>query len=263
MDQEQAVAANDFDAGYEGLDTLTETPAAEPEAAQEVVEPPKLAAITEEDYQKLKAELAEVGQIKANYGKTFDKAFGKIGVIEQSLNERLNAKPANVKFSPDAFKRLANNFPELSEALAEDLNEALQTQIQVTGNSQLDQSQIDQLVNQRLGSAITEIQTKVEQATETKLLTRQHRDWKEIVAKDEFKQWVTTQPHDFQKELADSWDSQFIGDAIDKFKARKPAVKAPQNTRQRRIEAAVMPRGTGGTSASTSELDEFESGYSS
>ena len=110
----------------------------------------------------------------------------------------------------------------------------------------------------------------VEQKFELRLLSKDHPDWKQIDADPAFAQWVAAQPDEFKQTLAQasqSYDSAVVSNAMTMFKQSRKAAPAPRRTDpatawKSRTEAAVTPRGTGGTAAGDS-TDPFLSGFNS
>lgn len=258
VEETQEQANSDFEGGFEG-NAQTTTPAAdaleapveEPVDAEPVAaEKPKLAEITEAQFQQLMSKASEVDQIKAESKRQIDTLAGHLGGMKQLVE---GLKTQRQQLTPGKLSRLTAEFPELGKLLEEDLGEAL------AGGQTLDPGEIDKRAQAIVSSELPKIAAQFE----TKLLRTYHRDWVEVVRSPEFAAWELTLPPEEQAQLKSSNDGEYIADKITQFKAAK-TVKAPAptpSTRQRRLEAAVAPKGTGGHAPAASELDEFNAGF--
>lgn len=247
---------DDFSAGFDN--TPTERPVVE-DHAEEVAEAdpaPKMAQITEEQYKQLLDRAASIDQIKAQQDKGLSTAFGKIGGIERVLSQIQSG--VSIDVSEDDFEEMRKDFPELAAMQVNGLKKVL-SKIR-PGVSNFDPAQIESIVQQRMSPVVDGITERVERLVGEKLLTKTHKDWKEITANDEFKQWFFSQPAEYQSTVGNSFDPDVVGQAIDTFKASKQKAIAA-STRQKRIEASVTPRGTGGHQPSRSEDDDFNAGF--
>lgn len=273
----------DFSAGFNDdapKPTATPDTGAEDKTGEEVVIPddsgeakatppaetPEYVQLTKADHEKLLALVGEVPAIKAENKRLFDTAFGKLGGMQQ-LVEQLKtstAAGAAVTVTKEDFAELAEAYPELAELQLKGLNAALSKMKAVgTGGAEAPPP-ID------TAGIATSVEQRVEQKLELKRFARKHPDWKEVVDSADFKAWIAAQPADVQKGYQESWDSDVTIPILDSFKAtRKPAKQdAPDtsavSTRQQRLSSAVPPRGTGGHGQQQpSEDDEFLSGFNS
>lgn len=263
MDPEDAVAEVDagddgFDDGFNNVATPpTETPeteAAEKPEAQPAIE---YAQLTKAELDELKTRAALIEEMRATQDKSFGTAFGKIGGIERRLQEIAAAPSVEVQQADiDALK---DDFPALATALEKVKN------LRSLGGG-VDHAKIDEMVQERLAPALSSIGTTVEQAVEKRLLSREHPDWQPVTQSEGFLNWAGKQPVEFQKTLADSWDSTFIGKAITDFKkSTKPApTPAPAadtgSARRSRLSAAVTPKGSGNAAPADTDSD-FDAGF--
>ena len=244
--QEVEVAVDDeaFAAGFSearGDEPPASEPAPEPVQAEEQAEQPAVEAEPEpEPQQNLIAGMTEdqlrAAILKANevdhLKSQLDKAFGKVGEVNRTLMQL--QQRSSVNLDKAKFKRLSEEFPEIAEMLASDLNDALG---EVGGQSPaVDPEQFEKVVDERL--------IAMQQAQERRFLSRMHRDWESVVTSDEFKLWQQNvlPPEDAQV-LATSWDSDFISDKLDEFKAWRSKATAAKENKQKRLEQAVTPRG--------------------
>jgi len=188
--------------------------------------------------------------LEAQLGKVHDKAFGKIGELQQKIEQ---VRTAGVGLSPRAKERLAEEFPELAEMLFEGAGEL--------GNvaPQIQTPNFDELVESKVSTR----QEEMRQSLEKRLLSRDHKDWQQIVVNDGFKGWVSTLPPEDQQQLASTWDADFVSSKITDYKAwmsaqskafEVDASKAHEKTK--RLEAALTPRGVQRNGPSYDDDDE-------
>jgi len=250
---------DDFAAGYadDADDVPTETPEPEEAPAAEP-EPPKLRALTEDEYNSLKASIDSVTGLKSSLDKQFGTAFGKIGGIERVIQQIQTQTPAGEvpQITDDDLEELKSDYPDLTSGIAKGLNRVL-SKMRGTGSAeQAPPVDVDRLRQ--------EISTQLEQKMETKSVARAHADFKEVFASDDFHEWRAKLPDDARQELADTWDSDLINRRLTEYKeSKKPKEPAtPQrNTRKELLAAAVAPRGSSGHTRAKEEVDDFADGY--
>ena len=225
-------------AGFASLfnDGPTETPAGneqtqtpEPaEAAQEPAPPPKLAQITEDQYADLLARAAAVDELKAGLDKKVDTAFGKIGEINRLIASLQQSTPAGeaISLNDDDLAELSSEFPEIAAMTAKGLNRVL-SRLKGTGGTSPD---IESIVQQRLAPVMEALPTRVEAMVSEKLLAKEHGDWRAIVGKPdektEYREWLSTQPAEYQKTVSETYDSVVIGESLTRFKAEQAKAQA-------------------------------------
>lgn len=222
-----------FNASSEGL---TETPAqhdevkAEPEAP---IEPAiEYAQITKAEYADLLAKAASV-----------DKAFGKIGRIEQSLGQM--QQPGGIEITDDDFSELRQEFPELAELQTKGLNKIF---------SKLKSgapANIDQMVTERSDNLRREL-------VDAQLDEIVKGDWIAEVNSEKYVAWIGSQPNEV-KALADSPSVRDASRLLRMYTATKSTPVQQVSSRKQQLAAAVTPRGTGGyeNQHSSSEEDAF------
>lgn len=251
-------------------DTLTEpqneTTPVEPDAPatpEPEVEPPpvKMAEITDEAFQELLKKATKIDQIEAAFAQRFDGIGGKLGVLQQVLNElKTGSAGKKAEISRDDLKELLEEFPEFGERAIVGLNRAL-AKVHVGGGSA-------GLTKEEVG----EIVAQAEVDRETRRLTKKHSDWKEVIGPhpttlkagepmSAYHQWLLTQPKAYQDTLNNSVDSDEIGESIVKFKeaTKKPAPvtpKPPATGRAAELRRAIQPSGTGGPAATSKDTDD-------
>lgn len=285
MDEMQA--QDELNAGYDDqVPVKTETPTPEPEVHnqdnQQVA--PKYAQITEEQLNDLLATKARLEHFEQSSKQTLDKISGHTGSMKQAI-EKLQSQTKNgkpVEITEEDVADIAAEFPELGKLQLKMLQKVVGKLHGTAGNNAepeakadmqqqpaFTQEQLDQMVNDRLAASLPGVQERIERQFEAKTLARSHPDWKEVVghpdispdaneSNNDFRKWLATQP-ELKAKLNDSWDADEIGKAITAFKASANK----ENTRKKRLEAAVVPRGTGDHGQASQAIDEMEAGYSS
>ncbi len=265
---EQAVDAHDeadgdFDAGFEGLEQTT-TPAnglekpdqvnqESPLAADEALQSPKLAQITEEQFQALMRKADEVDQIRSDSKRQIDTLAGHLGGMKQLVD---SLKQQRGPLTAGQLKRVSQDYPELAKALQEDLRE-----FGGASGQPFDMAE----VARRAQAIVAQELPKELVKQEVKILRLYHRDWVDVVRSQDFSDWSRTLSPADQQRLAGN-DGEFIADKISEFKARPKPQAAKQksvayNTRQRRLEVAVSPKGAGGHAPASAAEDDFEAGF--
>lgn len=235
--------------------TETEQPAAEPEPKEaKEPEPPKLAQITEAQFNELMAKANQFDESR----RQIDTLSGHIGGLKQVIE---GIKQQRKTLAPGQLKRLGAEFPELAQALQEDLSDFAAVP------AAIDPEEVGRRVKAEIEPLKQEVQIEI--------LSLRHSDWQEVTSSTEFQQWKATLPQDTRTALDNSWDARFIAGKLTEFKAAKAAKdeaarKAAEaskrqqtDTRQKRLEAAVQPRGTGGSASNTKAVDDFSAGWDS
>jgi len=176
--------------------------------------------------EELKIHLAEIPKLR----KQLDTVHGKFGqrFADQSKQiEALRNRPtatAASKLSPDAFKRLKEEFPELGSLLAEELESAM-----VPGGPAFDPTVLQEQVEQ----SMTAYEKKV-QAKSMKRLVKKFPDWEQTAGytqdeatgfstwnNPEFGEWVTKQPIEVQQEITTTDDPLDLLDHLNDFEKFK------------------------------------------
>lgn len=251
-----------LNAGYSGLDVPTPPPVIVEEVKEEpVIEAPKLAQITEQQFQELLTKANAIDEIKANSKREIDRLSGTLGNKIQQLTDRQNVQPVKVNLTSESLKRLSAAYPDLSSDLAADLSEALQGQL-IAQNPGIDQTTLDKLVTERLGPQLEQIQSKMAERLLDIEMKSFHRDWRKVVISKEFDQWAATLPQEEREKILQSDDPEIVGDAITQYKKSLEPVPVKQTTRQKRIETNINPKGVGGHADIQGEIDYMEAGYS-
>ena len=259
---------SDFEGGFneEPVDTAEKPKEQEPEQVAEEIkqEVAKYAQLTEEELITLRERAALAAELKVASEKQFGTAFGKMGGLERKLNELAEQFKGSgpVDITEIELEALSRDYPDLASAIAKDLSKVLS---KARGNSpaQINPDQLEQLVQMRVAPALQEAETRIEQKMEMKALKKVVPDWESVVTGQTFKEWLGRQPQDYQKQVNDSWDADFVASAISNFKsntAPQPK-KEVSNARSKQLAAAVQPRGAAGHVPSSSVEDDFEDGF--
>lgn len=254
--QDEAAFNAGFDDGEQTTtpDTTTVEAGAEPEPTPKEPEPPKLAQITEEQFQSLMKAASDVDEIRRDSKSKIDALSGHIGGLKQKLEQLQQGRS---KMTPGQLKRVNAEFPELGKLLEEDLGETF------TGGSQIDPEEIDKKVQARVAEQVVPLQKTI--------LHLYHRDWNEVVTSKDFMDWQKTLPADEEQKFLASNDGAYIAGVITSFKDFKAKQATPTQTppkpdganRQRLLAAAAQPKGTGGHATGPTAEDEFMAGFTS
>jgi len=266
---------SDFDAGFDGNEqTTTPAPAVDtaPVAqdaapAAEVAPAPKLAQITEEQFNALMEKANQVDQIKADAKRSIDTLAGHLGGMKQVVEGLKQRGPMNA----GQLKRFSAEFPEMAKLLQEDLADVGgQGAPNAPSGQAIDPAEIERRVAAIAEARVAQLEVK----QEVKAIARAHPDWVEVVNKPAFVNWSRTLTPADQQRLGGT-DGDFIAARISDFKAIEAAHLANQaaaqkaaaakaatsNNRSRRLEAAVPAKGVGGHAPAPSGDDDFDAGF--
>ena len=211
--------------------------------APEVVEP--LPAISAEEFRALSERFNALGSVPEE----LRKVQGKYGELHRSMQQL--QQPRGFQLDADKFTRLKANYPEITNDLVSDLNEALQV---VGGNQAFDPAQFEEVISSRVTQATDGLSKQVQ----TLSLSLAHSDWKQVAASPEFQTWKSALPADQQNQLDSSWDAEFLADKITEFKATATKPAAAPSAKTKVIQAAVTPAGSRSAQpAIDSEADAF------
>ena len=250
----------DLDSGFsdEVSDELTETPseietAVEDTEAEEVVpEQPKYAQITEDQFNELMSKASRVETLEAEYRRSVDQIFGKMGSMKQLLEQRQaeTAAGETVEFTADDFAEIANDFPELAETLTKTLSQAAK---KLRGTGSVSQAPID----------LAPIKDELRVQLNEEMLEDEHEGWRDYVQTNDFKAWLGTKPQDFQQKLIGSTRFKLISKNLSECKGwaaeRQEAARKTQEKEQKqsaRFAAAVNPKSASSNAGSTSKSED-------
>lgn len=270
------VVDDDFNAGFTNdapeptttpVADIANAPAVEAAATPAVVAP-KLAQITEDQYQDLLRRATAIDEIKAESKKQFDTAFGKLGGMQQLINQLQSSTQSGqlVQITADDFEEMkAEGYPDLAEMQAAGFNRFLaKSKLTGTGQPGFGADQAGEMFDARMAPQRESIKQEMREESANAALTDIHDDWNAVVKSKEFNAWTAANKIGEKKDrtgvaYADSLNANFIGKIISDFKAHRDAA----TTQQTRLEAAVAPRGSGGHATEPTEDDEFDSGFKS
>lgn len=278
-EETEADRAAAFRAGYEGdvppetatlpadgaVQAEAEQPTEQPAGAKaEVLEPagPKNVQLTEEDYKLLRAAAEDAPALKQQ----LSKAFGTIGSLEQQLGQ-LKTQKGRVKIDKGAFAKLAQDFPEVYEALLPGLEaaeiDATAPQVQPRAGAQpVDPVELRKQVKAEL--------LEERRNEEIEQLGRLIPGWREIVGKRDdadhpFRKWYAKQPESYRNFVDHAVDARVTADCIRKYQrdtTPRPQAQA-RTTFNDRARAAIPARGAGAAPLPTmpTRQDAFRDGY--
>lgn len=277
VDQTEEQAAASFAAGFDdALPADTATAQGSGTASQQPEQPETPPAdeyvqVTRKDFDKLMAAAEKVGTI----GPQFDRVFGTIGNLQQQQQQligRLQSETprgASVKIDDEDFAELKENFPELAGQTKAAL-ERIFKKANLVGTGTPATAPVFDDYKVRETWRTQRIREELEELTDL------HPDWQDIVGRPEdagngFRQWLASQPEDYQNRVSNTTSARVTARAIDRFletrqQPARAATTAPRtmaSTRRERMQDAVQPTGTGTRPApqrATAE-DEFRSGF--
>ena len=247
----------DFDSGFEQAEQTPTPEIADETPKVEAAPEPKLAQITEDQFNDLMAKAASVDEIKAESQRKFDHAFGQLGGMKQIIERLQQSTPQgqSITVTDADFSELSSEFPELAAMQIKGLNKVL-SKLGGTAPA-VDTSLIERMVQERVGQVAREARENALDGLHNVI-----PDWQEEVRKPAFTEWLDKQ--DAQtKALASSDRVVDASRMLRMYRNSRPAPQKPQiTTRQRQLEAAVTPRGRGQAPAPV-EDDDFEAGFNS
>jgi hypothetical protein len=226
---------------------------------------PEYVQVTKSDFDKLMANAARIDEINATVVKQRDDAFGRIGRLEAALNE-MRQSSQNGTVSDEDLAELAQEYPDLAGL-------SVFKKLRAAGG--IDPDAVGRIVQERVESANASAREQTRREFETRLLTRDHPDWRQVVGvpakagdpipDTEYRRWLAAQPEEYRAEVGSVWDADVVGASIKKFKESAKAKAAPNpaaDQRRSRLAAAVPAKGDADP-ASPAEPDPFEAGYQS
>lgn len=256
---QQVDATTSMSAGFNkvrGIEEVppTETPQPTPEPTQEPVATPEPTPepVTEDEEifpgmtkSQVKEILSKVPDLEKQNRRLNGKIGELVGIIKQ--NQSAAAQPGSEgaparKLQADALKRLHAEYPDLADALSEDLGALMPTQS--------DPKQVEELVSTRVKAALEER----DQKQAAKDLKREHKDWESVVVSADFKLWMQGKPEAEQEEFASTWDADVVSGYLTQFKTHRESLAKQGQRKTARLEGAVVPKGDGG--AATSKLPD-------
>lgn len=238
-----------------------------------------LSAFDEEAIKTLLAKSAKVDELEmalSRQAQELRRAYGKIGELNSHLRQLMKAPTKRgIKQAELKFARLEEEYPELAQALKEDLAQVLgaaQEEVEQKEEPQeakaeefgdgMSQSQDslqipEEVLQQR------EFQLRAEY--EKKLLASRHPDWEQIAQTPDFRIWLASQPPEIQQVAMSSYSADELSAVFDLYKQARQVLEAKARqgaTKQKRLETAV-PVSSSSTAAPpvSDELDDFLAGF--
>lgn len=271
MDNTQDVSQDaSFESGYDNEPTVTPV-IAKPEEKQ--VEATQAAAVVD-PIQELKARLDkyEAGHntLAGTVGglNRTQKEMQTLLAAAQTATKKVDDAPTQSEVSqaitdPAEWAELKRQYPEWGAATEKGMDARIEARLAQQKAQTMDQAAIDKLVEERVAGKSAAIRTEVIDAHLDAVVDG---NWREVVLSPEFVEWEKTQSEQV-KALGTSSKMTDAAKMLRLFEASKKATqsikRSEASARQKRIEAAVTPRGSGGHTASNADIDSFESGYSS
>lgn len=238
--------ADDADASHDDAtahDADTDTTAAP--AADKAADAPadELAGLPE----SVRAKLASFDQVMAR----LRNVEGHVGGINSQLKQiaskpvpqapAASDTPAPQGMTGEKWKRLQEDFPEVADALAEQLQQVRQPGAQP-------------------GVSLQDVETRIEQArreVQYELIEERHPSWQSALQSPDGQAWLQTLSPSEQSDFLNTERANVVNSYLDRFKAHREQVSAAMQTRQSReriARDAVAP--TGGAKAGGARRNE-------
>lgn len=261
----------EFESGYtddnaaekppvEEVAEVTPEPEVKEEIKEEVAETPKPDPLVEvlSRFDKMEHRLrnteGHIGGLNHNLKQMQETLAASKAASQQVSDAPTQEQVKEAMANPKEWDELKSDFPEWASATEKFMDARLSKVPAV------DETKIREL-EQKLNNETATLRKESIDATLDAVLP----DWDLEVKTPEFSKWMESQSDDV-KALAASNSIRDAAKMLRLFsthKARSVPEPKPSNVaaRQKRIEAAVTPKGTGGFAPAPTELDEFESGY--
>jgi hypothetical protein len=198
---------------------------------------------------ELKAQLARLDALEKSTSST----AGHLGHLKQLVQQAGKGKT----ITAESLKKVSEEFgAEYAQALAEDLNAA-----GIGGGASVDEETLSRIVGEQVSAQRESMTKEVEQ----RLVRARHADAADYFQggkhNADFAAFIGTLPAPRQAELADTWDSGVINQALDEFKTHKAKVATDQTKQTRRMERGVTPTAARGATVSQPSVDPIEAGW--
>lgn len=256
----------DFESGYS--DKPTETPAAAAPEVKAAPEPAQASAPAD----PVKELMARFDKFEAGH----NKLAGHIGGLQRSQQEIQTALAAaqaatktvadaptqaqvkSAATSPAEWEKLKEGYPEWATATEKLLDSRLPPAF--------DAKAFEDSIKQEMKGQSDAVRQEIVNSALDAVFPDWKDGWEAEAKSPAFKAWFDAQP-DSVKALAASDKIRDAAKMLKLYDASTQAKPAPEpkkdtSAREKRIAAAVAPRGAGGHAAGSTEQDDFESGYS-
>lgn len=190
------------------------------------------------------------------------KVFGALGAMKQAIESLKSPQrtAASTKVTAATLKRLSQEFPQLAEYLAEDLNEVLQGGLPPAPPST---EPAPPAAPVPAPAPAPSGPDPITRQAETRVVDGLHPGWREKVRSTEFQGWLATQPEEERTKFLTSWQAEEVIGTLQAFDGWKAESAKTKQSRQQRLEAAVAPRGNPQQAPAQTEDDAFEEGFRS
>lgn len=253
-------AALEFKAGFEG-DKAIETnepsiASTQDEPVEPVVAAPEYVQLTKEQFDNMQSRLGEIDNLKTGLGK----ASGSIGTLNQVIEQLKSSTKAGspVELTDDVVDGLKSEFgDELGGAVLAALKKAAPA-LRGTGQA------IDPLKIRQDAKAEAEATYTAKRTAELQQeLTEEHPDWATVRNTKEFQEWRAKLNKPEQDRLNTTNSVTYLSKKLTEFKdsLKKQASQPKPNQRQAIVNAAVQPRGDGGSLPTKTANDDFHAGF--
>jgi hypothetical protein len=275
---EAEIDGKDFEDADANTPVITETPVETPVTTVVEESAPKMAQITEEQLARILTYSNDIDAIKTAMESRFGTAFGKLGSLAQTLKElQIAADPGEaITVSEDDLSELKNDYPDLTPAIAKSLTRVLS---KVKGGrigqivaKEFDPATLEPTINEKA----QEIAKRVVMEEQIKDLADDYPDWEKIIGPQpdptkgvkptEFRNWLASQPAEYQKRVNTSQRAVVGAKALGKFEEwketkKKSAQETPKKTaadiRREQLKDSVTERGNASQHTAKSEEDAF------
>lgn len=218
--------------------------AAEEAKAKEAEEAKKVTPIpsqlTTEQLNQVLAQASTIAEVREAVNKMQRDSAGRIGSLEHTIKELQAATPVGkaIEVKPEDIANFTKEFPELGPKLAEDLTKVL-SKFKGTGETPKveTQEEFEARVGPIAARAAHEAVLNEQKRTAPKILASRHKDYSVIFgapdSNTEWRQWLKTQPGDYEKRMLESWDGFELADSLDQFKAHQETVRIETEKREK------------------------------
>lgn len=263
--------SDNFAAGFEdddGTVTPTETPA-ETGIVEEQVPDTRMAQITEQEWEAMKALSLSVNSIRETAdraAKGADTVGGNYGELRRILTEMQSSTPNGVEATVEDFAEMSEDFPELAKLQVDGINKVLNRMKGAPSAQAFDPAEVQGVIGQAFQEQIEE-NAKLQ-------LGWMIPDWQEVCGEEhsntDYRQWLATQDQGYQEQMATEQNPFAVVESIRNFQSDtevKPGKEEPRPktpTRESRLKASVQPRGVGGNppmAQTLTEDDAFKEGF--
>ena len=234
---------------------------AEPEPAPEP-EKPRMFGRTEDEITEL---LGEIPTIKDSYRKQIDNLAGNVGSLKSALQRLQQDTPKGeaVTVTDEDLADMNREFPELAGMTKSALNNVLK-RINLRGSS-FDPAAVDERVNTLVAEKVSSERVAIHK----ELLDGLTPKWTEIVGlpvngvipKTPYRDWLVTQPIDYQNKINASNNAFEIGNSVKSFQAAQEAFAKKQMQNKQRLTNAIQPSGSVAARGVISEQQAAEEAF--